>query len=240
MLALPEIGHVLEKMRDDGTNQSCPLCLEKNSMIVSHDDRVRCISMGSTVIMACCGVKVCSDCSHKSSEFMGQKDDRCYNCREPLRSPEYWEKSLQPNDQRAWIFCNVGYHYLQKKNGVKQNVKKGMKFLHRAADLDYNEAQDALARYFFRDSFLRSLGIWRRRDTPRRALIKAASRETWITRPIIFIHDSFILFIFSFEILFHKNSLRLLYLFFYEVLLMFELFLVFSYLYIEQCSHCNL
>ena len=64
-------------------------------------------------------------------------------------------------------------------------------------------------------------------------VVKHGSRDPSFSFMIIY------LFIFSFGILYQKNSLRLLYLFFDEVLFMFELFLVFSYLYIEHCTFCD-
>jgi hypothetical protein len=89
-VAEKENERILQEMRKNGIIEMCPLCLEEFPPMQSYEgnDRVR-IGM----MLICCGVKTCKNCRDKSMEFMAGRDSaECYNCREPIRSSNYWAK----------------------------------------------------------------------------------------------------------------------------------------------------
>ena len=95
--------------------------------------------------MMCCNVRHCNSCVDKSIEYMDKGNSKCYNCREPAHSRTYWAKSIKPDDQRHWILLVIGRDYMRGENGLKQDIKKGLKLLKRAAELGDADAQNILA-----------------------------------------------------------------------------------------------
>ena len=98
---------------------------------------------------------------------------KCYNCRESLRSLEYWAKSIKPNAQRYWLYSFVDLSYLYERDGLGTNIKKGLNFLQKAAKMGEEDAQDALARFYFSGKFLpEDFKEQKQNITPRRQLIE--------------------------------------------------------------------
>jgi hypothetical protein len=141
-----ENQRIMQEMRSNGTIQKCPLCLEEIPPIKSYEE----LKQGGEMMMRCCGVIHCANCTDKSIEFMSRKDNvKCYNCREPLRPSTHWAKTIKPNDQRHWLLRDVADGYMNGTSVLKQNIKKAMQFYKRAADLGNTQAQDQLAFYYF-------------------------------------------------------------------------------------------
>ena len=65
-----------------------------------------------------------------------------------------YAKTIKPNDKRYWLIGSVGLDYIQGTNGLKQNKKKGMKLLERAAELGDVFAQDELAQDYYSGNFV--------------------------------------------------------------------------------------
>ena len=142
-----ENERIMQTKRTNETVQVCPVCLEESPVVKSHEEHQR-----YGMLMSCCNVRHCSNCTEKSKEFMfgdGMKNAKCYNCREPYHDQTYWANTIEPNDQRHWILSSVGVDYMNGTNGLRKNTKKAMKLMKRAAELGDAAAQDDLATAYY-------------------------------------------------------------------------------------------
>jgi hypothetical protein len=142
-----ENERIIQTKRINETVQVCPVCLEEIPVIKSHEEHQR-----YGMIMICCDVRHCSNCAETSKEFMfgdGGKNAKCYNCREPHHDLAYWANTIEPNDHRHWLLSAVGCNLLNGTNGVRQNAKKAMKLMKRAAEMCDASAQDVLATAYY-------------------------------------------------------------------------------------------
>jgi hypothetical protein len=142
-----ENQRIMQEMRTNGTIGMCTICLEEIPPIQSHEGSNR---GRSGMMMICCDAKHCTHCRDKSMDFMyGNSSAKCFNCREPMRTPKLWAKNIKPNDKRHWLLRVVASEYMKGTGGLKKDIKKAMKLFKRAADLGNTMAQDELAFYYF-------------------------------------------------------------------------------------------
>jgi hypothetical protein len=180
-VAEKENERIMPTKRTNGTVQVCPVCLEEIPAIKSHEEHQR-----NGILMLCCNVRHCSNCTEKSKEFMfgdGMKNAKCYNCREPYHDQTYWANTIEPNDQRHWILSSIGADYMNGTNGLRKNTKKAMKLMKRAAELGDATAQDELAKVYFFEKY--SLDIPQCLEKARYYAEKGADQGTFISQLIL-------------------------------------------------------
>jgi hypothetical protein len=71
------------------------------------------------VLMMCCNVTHCNNCTTKSIEFMSKdesKNVKCFNCREPVHNATFWAKTIEPNDDRCYMLSAIGPYYMKGIN----------------------------------------------------------------------------------------------------------------------------
>ena len=146
-VAEKENQRIMQEMRENGTIKMCPICLEQIHPIRSCEERNR-----ESMVMLCCGITHCSNCTEKSIQDMygtsrnDPKPKRCYNCREPHHDAIYLEKTIKPDDKRHWMLEAVATCYFNGTiRGIKKNNMKAFELYQRAADLGNAEAQEMLA-----------------------------------------------------------------------------------------------
>ena len=138
-----EKERILQERRTHDTVQICPLCLDEIDPMLSSEERKR-----GGAMMMCCNVTHCSNCAPDSIEYMYKdesKNGKCFNCREPLRTPILWVKTITHDDKRHWLLSAIGHFYVIGAHGLTKNTKKGIKLLQRAAEMGNAEAQSKLA-----------------------------------------------------------------------------------------------
>jgi hypothetical protein len=142
-----ENERIMNEMRTNGTIGMCTICLEEIPPIQPHEGNNR---GRSGMMMICCDAKHCTNCRDKAMDFMyGKFNAKCFNCREPTRTPKLWAKSIKPNDKRHWLLRVVASEHMKGIGGLKKDIKKALKLYKRAADLGNTIAQDELAFYYF-------------------------------------------------------------------------------------------
>jgi hypothetical protein len=141
-----ENERIMEVMRSDGTIQICPICLDELPPITPYEENEK------GFLILCCNAVHCINCATKSKEFIyGTDKGQCYNCREPLRTPRYWAKSIKHDDKRHWILSKVGSFYMSgMEKGLKKNVNRAIRLYKRAAELGNAEASETLAQIYDR------------------------------------------------------------------------------------------
>ena len=147
-----ENERIMKLQRSNDTIQICPICLDEIPPMLQPHQKEKCLQM------LCCNVSHCHNCAPKSLDNMSEqaridpKKATCYNCREPCRNASDWKNDIQPNDHRHWTMTAVAMYYVDGvdgfQQGVKKNIKKGMKLFKRAATLGNALAQDELARRY--------------------------------------------------------------------------------------------
>ena len=154
-----ENQRIMQEARTNGTIDICAICLEEIPPIQPHEANNR---GRSGMMMICCDAKLCKECEDKSLDFIygkcsakcGTKCNptctaKCFNCREPIRTPKLWAENIKPNDRRHWLLGFVAAEYMKSTGGLKKNIKKAMKLYKRAADLGNTIAQDEMAYFYF-------------------------------------------------------------------------------------------
>jgi hypothetical protein len=153
-IAEKENQRIMQEMRENGTIQICPLCLDEIPALQSHEERKQ-RKRGAGIRMLCCGATHCNNCKDKCLNFMIGKSGndmtklKCFNCREPMRDPMYWAKEIKPNDKRYWLLHAVAGECMAGINGLKKDIKKAIKLYERAAELGDAASQDILALHYY-------------------------------------------------------------------------------------------
>ena len=131
-LADKENERILQEMRENGTIKMCPICLEEIPAIQSHED---CKRGTCSMVMTCCGVAYCTNCTDKFiDDIAGKENAKCYNCREPFHHATYYANTIKSDDKRHWILRAVAAKYMNGTCGLKKDTEKAMKLCKRAAE----------------------------------------------------------------------------------------------------------
>ena len=190
-----ENERILQEMRENGTIQICPICLDEIPAIQNSRERKR---RENAMIMMCCGVTHCNNCTGKTiaDMYLGHgksRNDRtkprCYSCREPAQDATYYANTIKPNDKRHWLLHATANCYMVGIHGLKKDIKKAFELFERAADLGNVSALEELALMYFHGHIVATKCLDKARYYAEKAANQGAPEGQYILASLLLLPD---------------------------------------------------